>query len=450
MPLFLWVTIHFIQIHTAQAGEPAARFGPFERQCIEKSGARLIKEGITIARLGEANCAHHHVFEVRGNEIFWLRRKGNYEKDPDWTDELVTQRVENSSGKPPVRLASGQGLDFRVSPDAKSVVLLQDKGIFLLDRKTGKQSLLLPPGEDEPDTILEWTENSRRFFLGRGSVGGWQMLGYWEDGKLTWLPHAGSQIDDMDIHYERLWKASSDAPNCHDEGCEKDFKKSRPTKHPVLFITNIRTGDRIEVDRARANFFQPRFGVSGDLTYRMGNEKHSLSAVVIEKRFEEEKKKKGRKNTASQGVHFTNPFYREQYSFAKTHRLQCPVAIVPGKSFGPLRLGMAPNEISKSGLAVNQSTHQLGPFYVQMEKQGTSLSAISTELGFLPDCVAYNGNRIDPSISATELSKYFSNCGAARHLEGGSLIECDGISLSFAGWGGQQKWVSVQIRSAPE
>lgn len=116
----------------------------------------------------------------------------------------------------------------------------------------------------------------------------------------------------------------------------------------------------------------------------------------------------------------------------------CPVEIVPGKSFGPLKLGMAREELEKLRLPArlqnenadyvsaneNQFTRgSVGPFYVQLTND--KLTLIRAEFDRLPDCIQVGQKTMSMNDSISTLSKKLTTCKANE-----KALECkDGLTV---------------------
>ena len=108
--------------------------------------------------------------------------------------------------------------------------------------------------------------------------------------------------------------------------------------------------------------------------------------------------------------------------------LQCPVQIVPGKSFGQLALGMSREEVAKLGLvrkniASSPVDQIVGMFLVQYSGDGTVID-IGAEVKDLPDCLYFGKTKIKRELGGAELAKQFKGCKDQEIRKGGNTINC--------------------------
>jgi hypothetical protein len=145
--------------------------------------------------------------------------------------------------------------------------------------------------------------------------------------------------------------------------------------------------------------------------------------------------------------------------FGSSKGLKCPIAIVPGQSFGALRLGQEAEALKKMGLVVRpvegaSQAAVVGRFAVIFEAPrignvplaslGT-VKSIEGELGQLPACVTYKGKRIPKSSSVEKLARIFKNCKKGESAVGGNITECDGVLITSGGFGGRQKTPGLRV-----
>jgi|GEM_PF-2692428 len=130
--------------------------------------------------------------------------------------------------------------------------------------------------------------------------------------------------------------------------------------------------------------------------------------------------------------------------------VKCPIVVKPGVGIGPLKLGESLNEIEKLGMDLKtvQGTKTfmiVGKYTVGVNEQDR-LTLIEAELGDLPNCIYFGKRKINKMSSDQQLAKIFAKCGNDNQIKvGGSSIECDGISITTGGWGGQQKTPILKI-----
>jgi len=132
--------------------------------------------------------------------------------------------------------------------------------------------------------------------------------------------------------------------------------------------------------------------------------------------------------------------------------IKCPIRIVPGESFGALKLGQTMADLKTSGMAMKTtpelpSSYLVGMFVVRID-HGRVIS-ISAELADLPPCVSYNNKRLHKSMSLDKLRNIFKGCAKnSGQTIGGNAVNCGGVILSMGGWGGTQKSVSINVESS--
>ena len=121
--------------------------------------ARILNaEGKEITTLERVAASESHIFEVRGNTVFWLERTDKKGKDL-WAKEI-------SSGQK-LQIFPG-ALSFRASPDG-SIIMVENslREIIRIDRKSLKKEIILNTSTS-PDTIpeLQWfSDDGTAFFF---------------------------------------------------------------------------------------------------------------------------------------------------------------------------------------------------------------------------------------------------------------------------------------------
>jgi hypothetical protein len=126
----------------------------------------------------------------------------------------------------------------------------------------------------------------------------------------------------------------------------------------------------------------------------------------------------------------------------------CPVRVVPGRSLGSLKLGMAEEELGRLKLVVKRvrdsgNWYVVGPYTARFD-QG-KLVQIHGELHDLPDCVRLGRRKIHRDAGVEQLRALFRKCGKDEMRLGGNLAVCDGIAIGTAGWGGRQASPSLRV-----
>lgn len=129
----------------------------------------------------------------------------------------------------------------------------------------------------------------------------------------------------------------------------------------------------------------------------------------------------------------------------------CPIAIVPGQSLGPIRLGMTVEEVKRLGLPLSAMESPgyfaAGPFKVA-SNQGRVTEVWIEDIRRAPDCLLYRGRRVAPSISRETLLKRFGNMRNMEGIKGGRFAESDsGVRV---GWSFEDMDSFLQLRVLPK
>ena len=119
----------------------------------------------------------------------------------------------------------------------------------------------------------------------------------------------------------------------------------------------------------------------------------------------------------------------------------CPLRIVPGKSFGPIRLSMSRGELDDLGVHVgdlaadpsaNHRFATVGPLRVEL-LYGKVADIWLDDLREGPDCVFLEARRIPRHLPREKLIGWLKGCGKEEKRKGGAFIHCSsGVTL---GWG---------------
>ncbi|MEN0060424.1 MAG: hypothetical protein AAGB31_16405 [Bdellovibrio sp.] len=136
-------------------------------------------------------------------------------------------------------------------------------------------------------------------------------------------------------------------------------------------------------------------------------------------------------------------------TYGSSKGVTCPIAIIPGKSLGPIELGKNISELEVLGMSIKKvqgSESQLivGRYTVEVDSAKT-ITAISAEIGDLPNCVKYKRHRITQKMFPQRIAKLFTKCAHPERLQGGSIIACDGVVIGSGKWSGQQKSPSLKV-----
>lgn len=123
----------------------------------ENLPARLHRGDIQLAYLTAVHISHVHPFEVRGDEVFFIKRAGEVprgastrESDP-WTDELWA--LDLKTGRKELA-AENKGLFFHASGDGRTIYYSNGSKLWRLDRDAKATTLIY----SEPEQQLELGE----------------------------------------------------------------------------------------------------------------------------------------------------------------------------------------------------------------------------------------------------------------------------------------------------
>lgn len=116
---------------------------------------------------------------------------------------------------------------------------------------------------------------------------------------------------------------------------------------------------------------------------------------------------------------------------ATTSNRVAPV-LVPGRSIGPVSIGMGREEVSRLGLEIKphpsgqlgDNVRLVGPYYVVFD-QDHVVSVAFTLTGSRTGIVVA-GRALPETVSLDELSRAIPDCGPAEDREGGKVISCGG------------------------
>ena len=136
-------------------------------------------------------------------------------------------------------------------------------------------------------------------------------------------------------------------------------------------------------------------------------------------------------------------------TFGSAKNIRCPIQIVPGKSFGDLKIGMSREEVAKLKMVqknlVGSKIHQIvGMYSVQYSEQNKVID-IGADIKDLPDCLNFGETKIKQTALHGELEKLFKSCRDRGFAAGGATTECQGIWIQSGGWGGKQKSPTLRV-----
>ncbi len=272
--------VRFFNGYTLEAQRPCEDFKR-PAACFPETLTATIfdKRKVAIATINKVNYEHYHPFEVHGQELFWISRIGDAGKwsgtPGEWTDQLW---VKTLGSETPTQLLAYKGIDFRASQDGKLVALIKDKNLNIFDRQM-KTTKVIDGGESV--TLLEWSTDSSKLWIGSGIVGGWSKLGFFRNGKVTWLPYEGGKRENL-LEPDRGWLITSNAPLNYDIESEEHFRKSNSITE--LSVIDVYSGKRAILAQAPGNCFEPSWDSDGYLQYSIKGKVSRLSKDQIAKK----------------------------------------------------------------------------------------------------------------------------------------------------------------------
>lgn len=105
---------------------------------------------------------------------------------------------------------------------------------------------------------------------------------------------------------------------------------------------------------------------------------------------------------------------------------QTPVAATPGRSFGPLALGMTAAQVKATGLPLKPGRFEgeqgVGGFWVRMA--GGKVTSISLDFAKGAPAPIKVGKHTTTADSAQAIAKAAAGCGPLQRRTGGNVIEC--------------------------
>ena len=206
---------------------------------------------------------HHHFADWSDGSLFAIRRIGLPGME-DWTDELWEYR----DGHEPRRIAAGQGLDFRVSPDGKRIaVVMSDSGSNVADlaRILDRQGAVLSERRAATyarESFSPLAMGDSIAYLGADID---EDLYRWSLGADSLVPieRPEEALDDRLILADRDILVASDYPLMADAEEVDAFRKTRTPV--VLRAFDLRDGRKVELARAVARVFHPVLGENGTI-----------------------------------------------------------------------------------------------------------------------------------------------------------------------------------------
>lgn len=109
---------------------------------------------------------------------------------------------------------------------------------------------------------------------------------------------------------------------------------------------------------------------------------------------------------------------------------ECPMAIVPGRSLGPVQIGQDASTLAATGLPVKSlgkheesETFDMGPLRAST-CGGKVVDVWLDDLRKAPDCVSVSGKPVARTIGKKEFAALFDGCRDAPPRIGGTFVEC--------------------------
>ena len=141
-------------------------------------------------------------------------------------------------------------------------------------------------------------------------------------------------------------------------------------------------------------------------------------------------------------------------------RLACPLAIVPGVSFGPVALGETLDDLRRGGLTVTNVSDSHADVSLPGradpgKKLGVSLCSGKIidiwidDLRTAPSCVTYEGKPIAPTMPREALEKLVGGCEATSPAVGGAHERCSDGGLYVGHGMGDFLQLRVQPKAFP-
>lgn len=201
---------------------------------------------------------HYHFAEWSHGSLFAIRRFGSTETDA-WTDELWEYR----DGRDPRRIASGQGLDFRVSPNGERILLVESESgsattyqAHILDRR-GKVLATRRATDYGRENFSPLDMGDSIAYLGAdidNDLYRWSL----RSDSLVPVARPAEAIDDRLVLADRDILIASDYPPMADAEELDAFRKGGTPV--VLRAFQLRDGRKLELARATGRSFHPVLG----------------------------------------------------------------------------------------------------------------------------------------------------------------------------------------------
>lgn len=126
------------------------------------------------------------------------------------------------------------------------------------------------------------------------------------------------------------------------------------------------------------------------------------------------------------------------------HAADACVAVVPGKSIGPIRIGVKSAELRKLKLKLNAPSRSLikvGELYEAYLDDKSAVTAVSIDLNKVP-CLLLGNKRIDPKRTPEGVALQVGSCEPMEPRDGGNVLECQGRTVMIT-WNPMHKALRV-------
>lgn len=239
-------------------------------------------EGKKIMDLDDVNFREYRPLEKCKDELLWVTYKPTKENPHSGPETVHTYDIKTKARGtldkvlwPPI-----------LSPNCKQLVYREGQNLALFDRNK-KTSVVFTKlgdgGRDDGFTPLYWSSDGSKFWYGSGVTETYSKLGYYQDGKTTWLPFDATQ-EDSALEPDRAWFAHSDAPMFFDSTDQEEYEKS--DKITFLKVTDLVTGKEIVIDKAKTNKFSPTWTRETKLEYKLRGKTKSIDYKDLEKKLQ--------------------------------------------------------------------------------------------------------------------------------------------------------------------
>jgi hypothetical protein len=213
-----------------------------------------------------------HPFQVRGDQIFWIRH-GSTVSPSESADVWVMQL----SSKKESKILGDKVVDFLISPDSTRMMVLAEGGLSLLDLTSGAKKIVDPSTEPQLLLLQAWSRDGKRFWYAPQEPGGSNEIRLYESGKCRSFSY--TQGTGNALQPDHGWITESDAPNCMDLDCANGFRRSGTVTR--LWVHDLFTDVKIEVAHAKAAWYRSSWTANADLVYTIDGRNTKISEKEI-------------------------------------------------------------------------------------------------------------------------------------------------------------------------